>query len=514
MGLGDAIVCLQEASKWPAGKVVDGYRILSSISEAGLAQGELGEDCAFMVPAKAGSSIRGTRFGKYWAGIFFDTCCILNIHVLHQALGEDAEHETLLDRIAAETQQFANYACHRTSKQLPIIIAMDANVTFPRNIPGFSGSSLLTPLPSHTPAKQRNVSSILQHLRVRALNTFSPNAHSESLWTCGIGRPLKQRSQIDYVCVDAMLDGVSYPLHDHRLSDLYARFRFDHRPVAAFIRTSTPVLPACPPPPTLKGWRPKTASAHLDFQRALVDCKADLSTLESQIKMVAQAADHETSKTCKDDKEKTLRSQIAKARDSLLTTTHSDEVRCIKKRIRNLRRKLARYKARLRLQSLRKRSPQTISTPVQFEINDRISTDAQEWLQELAKFGAVRFGCNANLKTQQTCRVEKYASAHFAQKLDGHPQRELKLFDFLQARAAMGLNKGVGVDGLPMEVYRALPWLTTLHIYHLFKQRLKLEPAGESPFWTILQFLGIPKCKNVKTFQDLRWICKAPVLEK
>ena len=59
--------------------------------------------------------------------------------------------------------------------------------------------------------------------------------------------------------------------------------------------------------------------------------------------------------------------------------------------------------------------------------------------------------------------------------LDGAAPLDLHIYDLIQARAAMKLNKGVALDGIPMEVYRAFPWLCTLHVYHLFKTRLKCE---------------------------------------
>ena len=48
----------------------------------------------------------------------------------------------------------------------------------------------------------------------------------------------------------------------------------------------------------------------------------------------------------------------------------------------------------------------------------------------------------------------------------------------------------------------------------MFKQRLKFGDGGESPFWRLLDFLGIPKVTNVRAFTDLRWICKAASLQK
>eukprot|EP00973_Karenia_brevis_P005035 693416-Karenia_brevis.AAC.1 len=113
---------------------------------------------------------------------------------------------------------------------------MDTNVTLPRNIDTVTGPSILERLRSHSPTMQTEVLAYLQSLRLRALNTYSPNSDTTALWTCGLKRPLARRSQIDYICISDGFTGVSYPLQGNKLDDLYKRFRFDHRPLVAYLR--------------------------------------------------------------------------------------------------------------------------------------------------------------------------------------------------------------------------------------------------------------------------------------
>eukprot|EP00959_Pyramimonas_sp_CCMP1952_P200210 4187457-Pyramimonas_sp.AAC.1 len=116
----------------------------------------------------------------------------------------------------------------------------------------------------------------------------------------------------------------------------------------------------------------------------------------------------------------------------------------------------------------------------------------------------------------QMARLMPLASQAQSDQIDGRGRAypELDIFDFLQARASLANGKGAGADGVPMETFKALPWKAALHIYDLFRRRLRFEPVGESPFWRILQFLGIPKVHDVRTFKDLRWICKSATLQK
>jgi hypothetical protein len=141
--------------------------------------------------------------------------------------------------------------------------------------------------------------------------------------------------------------------------------------------------------------------------------------------------------------------------------------------------------------------------------------DRQEWLGALHNFGTQRFGNESNTSNTQLRRVAGLVDWERNEKLDGGATTpDLELYDVLQARAALPLDKGVGVDGISAEIYKSIPWRATLHIYHLFKSRLKFEASGESPFWKVLQFLGIPKVKDVRVFGDLRWICKSSILQK
>ena len=90
----------------------------------------------------------------------------------------------------------------------------------------------------------------------------------------------------------------------------------------------------------------------------------------------------------------------------------------------------------------------------------------------------------------------------------------VEYFDVVQGRARMKPRSAPGVDGVPPEVYRAIPEILLVHIWELFQGRATLDDAGESPHWKILEFFGIPKEKGARQFKHLRWLGKSPVLQK
>ena len=298
------------------------------------------------------------------------------------------------------------------------------------------------------------------------------------------------------------------------MQDLYKRFKFDHRPVVAHARCPFGDFPQQPRPVSLKGWRPQTDDDKEEFQRQILECKQDLTDLEKNIREIAASTAHNCSLRPVEDKERVFNEKLAEARQQMLTAKDTVAIVQIKRQIRKLRRGRGRLRRRARLRGLAKNATTELYVPTCFEIGARVSADRREWLTALRTFGTQRFGSESNTNGAQLERVARFVKLAENERLDGTNQVKLDFHDFLQARAALKCGTGTGVDGLPPEVYKALPWKSLLHVYHLFKQRLRFEPAGESPYWKVLQFLGIPKVAGARAFHDLRWICKSAVLQK
>ena len=64
-------------------------------------------------------------------------------------------------------------------------------------------------------------------------------------------------------------------------------------------------------------------------------------------------------------------------------------------------------------------------------------------------------------------------------------------------------------------MYKMLPFLVILQVYDLFLKYDRFDLISPSPpFWKILEFIGLPKMKAIRDFNDFRWICKSCVLQK
>jgi hypothetical protein len=178
--------------------------------------------------------------------------------------------------------------------------------------------------------------------------------------------------------------------------------------------------------------------------------------------------------------------------------------------------KAAQERALSTLRRLTKSGSVVSFAPTFFDIDGSLVYDRSRWLTEAHKFGSQRFSDPIfNPIEQQRIRLSSFRSAAINDRLDGFPGIDLEFWDFLQARAKLKPGSGVGGDGLPPEVYLELPALTVMHIFSLSRKHFHfLDSESSSPYWKMLEFIGIPKVREARTFEDLRWICKSSVLQK
>ena len=177
--------------------------------------------------------------------------------------------------------------------------------------------------------------------------------------------------------------------------------------------------------------------------------------------------------------------------------------------------KLKKQTALKKLTGLRKNWPNELYTPQVLNIDGKATHDGQEWLDGALRFGSTRFGDIDNPREIQVQRLEHLHAASEARRLDGLEPSQLEFWDTLQARAKMKPEGAAGADGITTDVYLQLPFLTLVYVHRLFKRRARFERSTpSSPFWKILQFIGLPKCKHASDFDSMRWICKSPLLQK
>ena len=116
--------------------------------------------------------------------------------------------DTLIDDAREGTIKFFEHYRSKYGSRLQVVAGFDANVTLPGNVLGVTGSGVREPLRSHNPSMQHQIVSWMEALGIRALNTYNGEAAHSELWTCGLRRKEKARSQIDFVAVSDGLDGV------------------------------------------------------------------------------------------------------------------------------------------------------------------------------------------------------------------------------------------------------------------------------------------------------------------
>ena len=74
----------------------------------------------------------------------------------------------------------------------------------------------------------------------------------------------------------------------------------------------------------------------------------------------------------------------------------------------------------------------------------------------------------------------------------------------------MTLGTAAGVDSMPPEVYKLMPFIVCIFYWPCFRRRQNTLDDEEPLGWKIMEYIGIPKndCPNSNRFDNLRWIAK------
>jgi len=147
-------------------------------------------------------------------------------------------------------------------------------------------------------------------------------------------------------------------------------------------------------------------------------------------------------------------------------------------------------------------------------LRTKYSYDCDEWLQGALEFGWNRFTDPDNPVERQMLRLSQSRSSMNNGQLDGTCKAGVDFWDTLQARAVLRSGSAGGADGNTADIYIELHFLAMARMLACFDQLARFGDDGSSPYWKILQFIGLPKSKTVNEFTDLRWICKSAVLHK
>jgi len=151
-----------------------------------------------------------------------------------------------------------------------------------------------------------------------------------------------------------------------------------------------------------------------------------------------------------------------------------------------------------------------------FSCQGELVSDRNRLKHELYIVWEGRFYDKDKSVIMQQHRLARLFSAANAARLDGRRLQTISLFDTLQARAEMKSNTSGGIDLMPTEVYKSLPFVVCILYWLSFRTRQQTADDAEPLGWKILDYVGIPKpdAVNANTFDKLRWIAQSCVSQK
>ena len=241
------VLLLQECGHWGSASGQLYTHVVQHQRFQTLLYSEEGSDCAIAIPAAWAPQIRYSHFGNDFCVLAIGSFILLSAHLLDVSIDEGRA-----DVVFFESMHHISVIKTRfPSLRFELILGVDANVTLPGGHGTVTGMNVRTPLPSHTPLKQRQVLSWLEGLEAKLWNTFGE--YCDSNWTrCKRRSDVHaSRSQIDFIGATAEVSGMAQPLEDTAIPPFCES---DHRPVlGVFSVTDSEGVQICPLAPSLKG---------------------------------------------------------------------------------------------------------------------------------------------------------------------------------------------------------------------------------------------------------------------
>ena len=500
------MVCIQESASW--GKL-NGFQYSGLTVLCGDAPDRL-SDCCFLVPSLWLPATRKTYFGRDWSGIVLGNSIFISAHIIdHTKEGGRAE------RVFQETLNYTYKIRSQFSEEdFAVVLGVDANVTLPADYDNVSGSSVLQPAPSHKPSMQSAVIGWMQALGVRALNTFGHqlgNVDPGVMWTCGTKRRLGKRTQIDFVCVSANMNGTASPSS----VDAKCFRRSDHRPVTAHLVYDDSTFKVQCKERSLKGWRPAGEDELSMFQARCFEAAEtcpDLSTFQARILDEARAIKFETSSQRRSHFRNCFNDEVRRLK-LLVSCCGEEERRKTVVMLRKAKQRRRRANNEQALGSLRLATTRR-QVPIRLRVDGELSENRSDWLVEAQKFGERRFGDVAKDPRQPRRALQEVYSAAKAAEMDGIRCTTPSLLMILGARSRLRSGSAAGADGCPPEVYKSIPFAAVVRAKELFHERLKEEASVDPLTWKIIEFIGLQKVPGAFDLEDFRWIAKLDCMQK
>ena len=180
---------------------------------------------------------------------------------------------------------------------------------------------------------------------------------------------------------------------------------------------------------------------------------------------------------------------------------------------RRNRRSQSRQNSVKNLKSVVLRSRRENLATLALRIDGQMTYNKQSWMVEAQAFGQRRFGDSGNDAGAQLRRLQQLWEGCRSSRT-ASDRVSVEPWDVIEARSRLG-SGSAGPDGVPPQVWRALPFVFVMQILNLFQNYACFDSnISTSHFWRQLEFVGIPKDKRTaELLPELRWIGLMPVLQ-
>lgn len=502
----DAFICLQEVGRWHviANTVVSASHLVLGMENC---------DCAILIPVKYIHRPRHVHCGPYFTLAVVGDLIIISAHILDHGIvngrAESVYFETV-EQIAWTRSKYPG-VCFQTclgvdaNAQLSAEMVLEDRVISGQVIFDESSSAFGVP----------GLVSWFHALELSASNTFGSLKASDA-WTWRKSRenPLAVRSQIDYLAVSQGLLGSSAPLLNDNLHPFCLS---DHRPVHGCFQFQTELhLSRVKRPPSLHGFRPTSPSDLVAYQTAAIDASTlGLDQCTNALLSAAHSVSFSTTLsrsnvTVTDDAVpmRMARRAVDSSIPGTLARKHAN------RQLRTLQRRRARRRNSHYLRNVTRETRKPMKIPPSLALPAGRIADRSEWLADAAIYGARNYGDDTISATSKQAWYSMLCSVSDANRLDGVMPEHLHFFDVLQGCAMIPSGKGLGVDQLPGELIRLLPFIALYNVWKQFSDRFaNLKELGPVD-WKLLELAGIPKEASANYWNDFRWVGKISLMQK
>ena len=501
---GDLLVLLQEVKTWED-DVVGNFRVLS----------ELGKDCAILIPKSWQTEIGDIIHGEYFTMALVGNLACGSVHFPH-----DRGKQELWTKMLGEVEQKLD-AWSSNGKMKYIILGVDLNFTLPAEFDQITGSLVLPRVARHPDRLQEIVRFLSEH-KLRAINTFVSTEGADAPMFTWHNKRFTQKSQIDYIFMSDNIESDVAVRTDTKLKS-------DHYPLMGTAKLQVPMFHQKRRSSSWKGWTLKSdrKQYHMDLLRrcGLEEGIPNKNLGETMMRMSLESIEKAVKTAVMNTEFDTGSSNLHSSRQipddikALKVGTWLLDGETRKAARKEFLKKRAQWKCSQKISNLRaaseyKKRLLTFLPPMEMIVEGAATRDRALWQQGLTDFISKRYYVREEGQTEFKNKLIAIRSTVNARRLDGIPMANIRLHDVIFARAVISTNTAGGKDGIVGEIWRDLPYCMIIVLWVLFRLKAEYGLGKVSDAWRVWELVGLPKMKCPNSFDEFRYICKSPVLQK